>query len=110
MMGFVRVLIAVPVAVVVVTLAVINRGPMTLRYLPPQLGEATITLPAFVPLFAALLMGVLIGGTASWWAQGSHRRMERVYRREAEALKTEAERLKAMQPATVSLSLPALKR
>jgi uncharacterized integral membrane protein len=105
-----KLLIAVPVAVVLVTLAVVNRGPLTLLYLPPQLGGASVTVPVFVALFGALMAGVLIGGAASWWVQGRHRRLERAYRREAESLKSEAERLRAMQPASAELALPAIKR
>jgi uncharacterized integral membrane protein len=110
MAGILRLLIILPIAGVLVTLAVINRGPVTLLYVPPQFGGASVTMPAFLALFVALMVGVVIGGVASWWAQGSHRRLERVYRREAEKLKAEAERLKAMQPASAELSLPALKR
>jgi uncharacterized integral membrane protein len=109
MLRYLKFLILAPVAVAIVTLAVINRGPATLAYLPPQLGSATITLPMFVVLFLALMLGVVIGGGAAWFAQGRHRRAERQYRREAERLKSEADRLRAMQPASGDLSLPALK-
>jgi uncharacterized integral membrane protein len=109
MIRYVKLLFAIPVAVVLIALAVINRSPATLVYLPKQFGDGSITLPMFVILFAALMTGVLIGGAAAWWAQGSHRRAERQYRREAETLKAEAERLKAMQPSS-DLALPALRR
>jgi uncharacterized integral membrane protein len=110
MIRYLRLLIAVPIAIVVITLAVVNRGPVTLRYSPPQFGEWAVTVPMFVALFVALMAGVVIGGAASWWRQGRHRRLERAYRREAEMLKSESERLKAMQPASTELMLPAIKR
>jgi uncharacterized integral membrane protein len=110
MLRALKLLLLAPVAIAVVTLAVINRGPATLAYLPPQLGQATVTVPMFVVIFAALMAGVLLGGGAAWWVQGRHRRLERTYRRQAENLKAEAERLRAMQPAQVGLALPALKR
>jgi uncharacterized integral membrane protein len=109
MLHYLKLLIVIPVAVLAVTLAVINRGPVTLAYLPPQLGSASVTMPVFVALLCALMIGVLIGGTAAWWAQGRHRRAERSFRREADALKAEAERLRAQQPSP-GLTLPALKR
>jgi uncharacterized integral membrane protein len=105
-----KLLFVIPVAVVIITLAVVNRGPVTLRYLPPQFGDATINVPMFVALFLALMAGVVIGGAASWWVQGRHRQLERTYRREAEKLKSDAERLRAMQPASAELVLPAIKR
>jgi uncharacterized integral membrane protein len=110
MLRFLKLLIILPVAVVLITLAVINRGPATLAYLPPQFGQWSVTLPMFVVLFLALMAGVLIGGAAAWWAQGAHRRNERRLRRESERLKAEAERLRAMQPASAEFALPALKR
>jgi uncharacterized integral membrane protein len=110
MLRALKLLLLAPVAIVVVTLAVINRGPVALAYLPPQFGQGAITVPMFVVIFAALMAGVLLGGGAAWWVQGRHRRLERTYRREAENLKAEAERLRAMQPAPVGLALPALRR
>jgi uncharacterized integral membrane protein len=110
MLRYLKLLVILPVAAAVIALAVINRGPATLFYLPPQLGAASVTLPMFVVLFAAVMAGVLIGGMAAWWVQGRHRRLERAYRREAESLKAEAQRLKAMQPVSADLALPALKR
>jgi len=38
-----------------------------------------------------LLVGVLLGGTATWFAQGQHRKRERQWRREAQALNSELE-------------------
>jgi uncharacterized integral membrane protein len=111
MLRYLKLLVILPVAVLVVWLAVINRGPATLTYLPPQIaGGGAVTLPMFVVLFLAVMAGVVVGGMAAWWVQGRHRRLERAYRREAEALKKEAERLRAMQPAEPAYALPALKR
>jgi uncharacterized integral membrane protein len=110
MVRYLKLLVILPVAIVVVALAVINRGPATLTFLPPQLGGVTATLPMFVVIFLSVMAGVLIGGMAAWFVQGRHRRLERTYRREADALKAEAQRLKAMQPAEPGYALPMLKR
>jgi uncharacterized integral membrane protein len=109
-MRYLKLLIVAPVAILVIALAVINRGPATLAYLPPQFGGGSVTLPMFVVIFLAVMAGVLIGGMAAWFVQGRHRRLERTYRREAESLKAEAQRLRAMQPAEPGYALPALKR
>jgi uncharacterized integral membrane protein len=109
MLRLLKLLVLLPVAAVIIGLAVINRGAVKLIYWPVQLGgELSLSLPLFVALFAALLVGVLIGGTATWLAQSRHRSAERRYRNEAERLKVEAERLKTMQPAN-DLALPLLK-
>ncbi|MBV8564699.1 MAG: LapA family protein, partial [Methylobacteriaceae bacterium] len=44
-------------------------------------------------LFAALMLGVLVGGIASWLSQGKHRRAARQYRAEAARLRAEAMRI-----------------
>jgi hypothetical protein len=49
-------------------------------------------------IFAAVAVGVLIGGTATWIAQGKHRRARRQYKREVSRLQGEAERLRAQSP------------
>jgi uncharacterized integral membrane protein len=110
MVRYLKLLVVLPVAFVVIALAVANRGPATLHYLPPQMGGGSVTLPMFVVIFLAAMAGVLIGGMAAWFVQGRHRRLERTYRREADALKAEAARLRAMQPAEPGYALPALRR
>jgi hypothetical protein len=51
-------------------------------------------VPLFVVLYAMLLIGVLAGGIATWFAQGPHRRREKHWRREAQQLSEELERLR----------------
>jgi uncharacterized integral membrane protein len=110
MKRYLKLLFLLPIAVVIVALAVSNRTAVRLVYWPEQLGgELGLTLPLFAALMLALMAGVIIGGLATWLTQGSHRRAERQYRREAERLKSEAERLKAMQPSAGELALPMLK-
>jgi uncharacterized integral membrane protein len=113
MVRLLKLLVLVPLAAVIIGLAVINRGAVKLIYWPAQLGgELSLSLPLFVALFAALMAGAVIGGMATWLAQSRHRSAERRYRNEAERLKAEAERLKAgaqisLQPVSTT-SLPAL--
>jgi len=110
MLRFLKLLLLLPIAIAIVALAVMNRTPARLVYWPQSLGgELAVTAPLFLPLMLALMLGVVIGGMAAWLAQGRHRRNERRYKREADTLKGEAARLKAMQPDPVGLSLPALR-
>lgn len=65
-------LIAVPAAVVLVTLAVANRHDVRLVLDPfrPDSPVVSLVLPFYVYLFAAMLVGVIVGGVAMWASQG----------------------------------------
>ncbi len=54
-------------------------------------------MPLFVVLYVVLLIGVLAGGIATWFAQGERRRSERHWRREAQSLNGELENLRKSQ-------------
>ena len=107
MTRFFKGLFLLPIAIVIVLLAVANRAPVTLSFDPFSRGEPqfSVTLPLFGVIFLAVMLGVVIGGVASWLAQGKHRRSRRRYRREARRLASEAERLRAQSPTS---GLPAL--
>lgn len=83
-------LITLPILVVLVALAVANRSPVVLSLDP--FGGATpgyaVTMPLFLALFAALLLGILIGGGVAW-ASGWQRR--RVLTRRYKVLQREVE-------------------
>jgi uncharacterized integral membrane protein len=109
MRQFLKALILLPVAIVVVLFAVANRGPVTLSFDPFSGGgapEFSATIPLYAALFAALALGVLVGGMAAWLAQAKHRRARRAHQREAQRLRTEAERLRA-RSATQVPALPS---
>ncbi len=90
------ILIIVPVAIVLIALAVANRAlvPFTLNPFNPGDSGLTLTMPFFVYLFAALLVGVLIGSAATWLRQGRYRRLARRHAQEARTLRDDAERSK----------------
>ncbi|MGO4706368.1 lipopolysaccharide assembly protein LapA domain-containing protein [Microvirga sp. 2MCAF38] len=100
MIRFLKALILLPIALAVVLLAVANRGSVMLSLDPFTEGapEFAVQLPLFVVIFAATALGVLIGGMATWLAQGKHRRARREARREANHLRGETERLRAQIP------------
>jgi hypothetical protein len=54
-------------------------------------------IPLFVVLYLMLLVGVLLGGIATWFAQHPHRQRERHWRREAQALSQELEAVRRAQ-------------
>lgn len=107
MKAFFKALVLVPVALVVVLFSVANRAPVRLSLDPISRDAPALAfdLPLFAVVLAALAIGILIGGFASWLAQGKHRKAARVNRREAEKLRSEAQSLRAAVPDS---ALPAL--
>jgi uncharacterized integral membrane protein len=89
-------LILVPLAAVIVALAVANRHAVTLSLdlLPADKPALAVTLPLFVALLLALLAGVIVGGIAAWLRQGRWRRAARRAEAEARRLRAENETLK----------------
>ena len=104
MRRFVSLIVYALVAIVLLVLAVANRGLVTLSLDPfsatdPQL---SFKLPLFVLFFAPLILGVLIGGTSTWFSQARHRRAAKELRRESKRLK--ADLAQARQPSHHSAS------
>ena len=110
MRQFLKALVLLPIAVAVVLIAIANRSPVTLSLDPftPGGPQFAWTLPLFALMFLCVMVGVLIGGVASWLSQAKHRRLERRYRREARRLRDERERLRTQGAAAGGAALPAL--
>ena len=106
MIAFLKALILLPIAILVVLLAVANRAPVTLSLDPfsREAPEISFTLPLFAIIFGAVMLGVVIGGVMSWMVQGKHRRAERRYKREARRLRAET----ARRPTSSSTALAPL--
>lgn len=92
-MRYIRWAILATLSVVLVTIALANRGPMTVRLLPEPI-EALIgfswqvTLPVFLVLVIAMAAGVLLGFVWEWVREHKHRSeaaSERRMRRELES-------------------------
>ena len=89
-------IILVPLAVVIIAFAVANRQIATVS-LDPFSAEhpaASLTLPLFALVIVLLVIGVLIGGIASWLRQSKWRRTARRLEREVADLQIEIEALK----------------
>jgi hypothetical protein len=88
-------LLAFPVAVLLVTVAVINRHGVRLVLDPfrPEEPVISLLLPFYLYLFLALLAGIVIGGLVVWKAQGRWRRVARSRGAEAVRWQAEADRL-----------------
>lgn len=93
-MRYIRYFILGAIAVVLITVAIANRGPLTLRLLPEQLTGLfgfswQITLPAFIVLLAAVLAGVLLGFVWEWVREHRYRVQATAERKERERLERE---------------------
>lgn len=75
----IAIIILVPLAIVIVAMAVANRAPVTVSFDP--INTADPLYVAHVPLYLLMLVlligGVLIGGIAAWLKQGRWRRQSR---------------------------------
>ena len=90
------VLILLPLAILIVALAVANREVVTVTFDPFGGNDPALVLraPLFVLVFVFVLLGVIIGGVAAWLTQRKWRRAARRLEREAAAARAEADRLR----------------
>jgi len=90
--------VLVPLCLGLIVFALANRHFVVINFNPFAPVEASVApgygVPLFVVLYVVLLVGVLLGGTATWFAQGRHRRREKHWRREAHVLNGELEALR----------------
>jgi uncharacterized integral membrane protein len=87
------------VAIVLITVALANREPVTLRLLTDDLAAATgirnqVTLPLFLVIFGGVIAGLVIGFIWEWLREHKHRAQAAAQRRERERLERELDRLK----------------
>jgi uncharacterized integral membrane protein len=88
-------LIGFPLGILLVAIAVSNRQPVDLILDPfrPESPALSIELPFYIYLMAALLLGVVLGGVATWMGQSRWRQTARSQGRRAARWQAEADRL-----------------
>ena len=98
-----QMLLALLAALVLIPFGVANRHAVPVTFDP--FGQLNSTFAFDVPLalllFVALMVGLVLGGLASWMTQGRWRRTARVKSREAFQWKAEADRLARERDASV---------
>ena len=99
MIRYLRYAFLAALAVILVTVAVANRGPVELRLLSDGLSDlvgvnSTITLPLFVVIFGGIVAGLLIGFIWEWFREHRVRVEASTNRREKERLEKEVSRLR----------------
>jgi hypothetical protein len=91
-----KVIILIPLAGVLVGWAVANRRPVMVSFNPFDPADPTyaVMVPLYRLGFAVLLVGVVLGGTATWFTQGKWRRARARLAAEVSVVRTELERHK----------------
>jgi uncharacterized integral membrane protein len=83
--------VLVPLSLALVVFALANRQLVIVNFNPAAPVEsvqaaAGAGVPLFLVIYAVLLIGVLLGGVATWFAQSRHRQEKRHWRKESERL------------------------
>jgi len=96
-------LLGFPAAALLITLAVANRHVVRLSLDPFRSEDPVLALsmPFYFYLLGALVVGVVLGGVATWLAQGDWRRTARARTQESIRWQAEAERLMRERDAQV---------
>ena len=111
---FVRALILIPLAIVLIAFAVANRQTVMVSLDPFDRAEPalSVALPLYVLILALIMVGVIVGGVAAWLRQHKWRSRARRAELQARELKAENDRLKRrdlaalpMAPSTAPLSV-----
>ena len=108
MRRLVTLFVVLPLTIIVVVVSVANRDPIDFALYPGS-SAVSIEAPLFVFLFAAVAIGVVLGGIATWIGQKKWRRAARAERTNATQLRQEVASLRAGS-APVTPTLPASRR
>jgi len=101
MRRFFVILLALAAAAILMPIGIANRQPVTLNLDPfgrtgtPLAAEMSLSLL----MFLVFMLGLLVGGLATWAGQGKWRRTARIKSREAFQYKAQADRLAREQDA-----------
>ncbi|MDI7864740.1 DUF1049 domain-containing protein [Rhizobiaceae bacterium n13] len=89
--------VMIPLGVILIVLSVANRQSVTLALNPFRPDDQLLALaaPFFVFLFSALILGLVIGSTVTWFTQAKYRKLARTEAREAVKWHEEADRQKS---------------
>jgi len=97
MLRFLKYIIIVPVAIVLLVFFYANKH-MAIVSVDPNLGDGSplsVRAPLFVVIIASVIVGAIAGSVTTWFGQGRHRKLARQLRVERDRLKADFEATKA---------------
>ncbi|MCK0149679.1 LapA family protein [Marivita sp. S6314] len=99
-MRYIRYAFLAVLAIALVSVALANRGMVTLKLLPSGLSDMvgmnrSIELPMFIVIFGGIIAGLLIGFVWEWLREHKHRAEAAQKRAEVKKLERELRRTKA---------------
>lgn len=99
MLRYIKLFIASVVMIALVLVAVANRQLVTVKLLPDPIADALglgyqVTLPHFIILIVAVIVGLLLGYLIEWLRERKHRKAVDVKSRQLSRLESEVEQLK----------------
>jgi uncharacterized integral membrane protein len=94
--------VLVPLSVVLIVFALANRQLTVVNFnplvSPGSLASPGVGVPLFLVIFCFLLLGVVLGGIATWFASGQLRREKRQWQKEAARLGRELDGARRASP------------
>ncbi len=93
-------LVLLPFCIVLVLFALANRQMVTIGFDPllthPPL-MPTFEVPLFIVVYFFLILGVVLGGVATWVSQGTQRKQKREWRNKAKHIQAEMDEAKSLE-------------
>ncbi len=102
-MRYIRYAFLAVLGICLLTVALANRGPVTIRLFPDEIAAFAgfapeVTLPLFLVLFGGLVGGVLLGFVWEWLREYKYRSVAVTEKRERVRLEHEVKKLKGPEP------------
>jgi len=97
MRRFFNAVVLIPLGVIFVVFAVANRHMVTVSFDPFNSHDSALSfdLPLFVVIIAVAILGVVAGGSATWFGQRRWRRAARRHEADAREMRTQLTDLRA---------------